>query len=109
MDIKTPSGLCQLWLTCKDAREADEIAKKLLNLRLIACAKQIPVVSDYRWQGKIEHEEEVILIMEGRLDLFDQIEAAVRKLHSYNTFVLSAIPIIRLSRGSKKWLEAELK
>lgn len=47
------SGFCQFWLTCKDKAETDKIAKSLLNKRLIACAKQIKVDSQFHWQGKL--------------------------------------------------------
>lgn len=103
------NNLCHIWLTCKNTEEASKIAKKLLNVRLIACAKQIPVVSDYRWKGKIEHEEEVLLMMESKLDLFDQIEAEVEKLHSYGTFVLETSPVSRVSVPAQQWWIKELK
>jgi periplasmic divalent cation tolerance protein len=100
---------CQLWLTCKDKAEADKIANTLLVKQLIACARQVPVKSDYRWQGKIDSSKEVLLMMEGRLDLFKKVEAEVSKLHSYDTFVLSATPIDKLSKKAEGWLAHELR
>jgi periplasmic divalent cation tolerance protein len=98
---------CQLWLTCKDKAEADKIANTLLVKKLIACARQVPVKSDYRWQGKIDSSKEVLLMMEGRLDLFDEVEAAVSKLHSYDTFVLTATPVTKISKKAERWLADE--
>jgi periplasmic divalent cation tolerance protein len=98
---------CQLWLTCKDKAEADKIANTLLVKQLIACARQVPVKSDYRWQGKIDSSKEVLLMMEGRLDLFDEVEAAVSKLHSYDTFVLTATPVTKISKKAERWLADE--
>lgn len=103
------SSFCQLWLTCKDKKEADKIANTLLVKHLVACAKQIPVSADYWWEAKIEHAEEVLLVMESREDLFDQVEAEVAKLHSYDTFVLEALPISKISKKAAVWLEYELK
>ncbi len=98
---------CQLWLTCADGVEATKIAKALLDKRLIACAKQLPVSADYWWEGKVEHADEVLLVMESRRDLFDKVEAEVANLHSYETFVLQAIPMIRISKKAKAWLTRE--
>ncbi len=99
---------CQLWLTCEDKKEASKIAKVLLKKRLIACAKQMPVTSEFHWQGKIDQANETLLLMESREDLFDKVEAEVAKLHSYNTFVLEAVPVSKVSKDAQKWLEGEL-
>lgn len=99
---------CQLWLTCADKKEADKIAGNLLAKRLVACVRQMPVTSDYRWQGKIEHAGEVLLVMAGRLDLFDQIEQEITKFHSYGTFVLEAVPIAKVSQKATRWLDKEI-
>lgn len=103
------NSFCQLWLTCKDEKEATKIADALLDKRLIACAKQIPLTADYLWRNKIKHSDEILLVMESREDLFDEIEREVVKLHSYDTFVLEATPISKISKKAEKWLNSELK
>ncbi len=100
---------CQLWLSCKDADEAVKISGALLSKKLIACAKQIPVNSTFRWQGKIESSNEVLLTMESRMDLFDEVEKEITKLHSYDTFVLEATLVNRVSKKAQKWLNQELR
>jgi len=47
--------------------------------------------------------------MLSKLDLFDKIEAEVTKLHSYETFVLEAVPVSRISKSAQEWLNRELK
>jgi len=103
------SGYCQLWLTCANKKEANNIAKTLLVKRLVACAKQIPVNSDFRWKNNLEHNNEVLLIMESKVDLFDKVENEVAKLHSYETFVLEASPVLKISQKAQAWLEKEIK
>jgi periplasmic divalent cation tolerance protein len=106
----TKQNYCQLLLTCKNSVEASVIAEALLAKRLVACAKLISSVdSEYRWQGKIERDDEELLIMDSRLDLFDEIEAEVAKLHSYDTFVLQAVPVLKISKKAGKWLDQEVK
>jgi len=103
------SDFCQLWLTCANEKEASKIANTLLVKHLVACAKQLPLTADYHWQSKIEHSDEILLIMESREDLFDQTEAEVAKFHSYDTFVLEATPISKISKKAENWLKSELK
>ena len=102
------ADFCQLWLTCENKTEANRIAKALLKKHLIACAKQMLVSSDFHWDDKIEHANEILLVMESREDLFDKVEAEIAELHSYDTFVLEAIPISKISVKAKEWLEKEI-
>lgn len=99
---------CQLQLTCSDKAKADKIANTLLVKHLVACVKQIPVKSDYRWQGKIETSEEIMLIMDSKPELFDKIETEIAKLHSYDTFVLQQVPVERISKKALAWLEESI-
>jgi len=63
----------------------------------------MPVSSDFRWKAKIEHSDEVLLQMESREDLFEQVEKEVAKLHSYDTFVLESTPVDKISKKAEKW------
>lgn len=103
------NSFCQLWLTCANHKEANKIKNTLLVKHLVACVHEMPVSSDFRWQGKIDSSKEVLLIMDSREDLFDEVEGEVAKLHSYDCFVLKAVPITDVSKKAQSWLEAELK
>lgn len=107
--MNNDSNFCQLWLTCASKTEADKITKALLNNYLIACAKQMPVTSDFHWKGKTEHGAEVLLLMDSRLDLFEDVEKEITKLHSYNTFVLQAVTIPKVSKKALTWFKKEIK
>ncbi|HCM51858.1 TPA: divalent-cation tolerance protein CutA [Candidatus Saccharibacteria bacterium] len=99
---------CHLWLTCADKIEADKTAKTLLEKHLVACVRQMPASSAYWWKGKIEKIEEVLLMMESREDLFDEVEREVAKLHSYDAFVLEEVPVSKISKKAEVWLKDEL-
>lgn len=101
--------LCLLYLTCDNTVSAGEIVDMLLNKRLVVCVKQMPVSSNYWHDGKTEQSSEVLLIMESALDLYDQAEHEIAKLHTYDTFVLDAVPIMRVSKKAEKWMNENLK
>lgn len=99
---------CYLWLSApKD--EKDKIAKTLLEKKLIACAKFIPVESAYWWQGKIEQDNEVVIVMESFEDLYEQIELEVSKIHSYETFVLQMVSVTKINNDALKWMKSVIK
>src|SRR5690606_13347543 len=101
-------GYCYLYLTCEDTREAAKITDKLLEKGLIVCAKQIQIKAKYWWKNQIVDGEEILLIMESALDLFDKVEEEISKLHSYDTFVLEAVPIAAVSTKAKNWMEENI-
>ncbi len=96
---------CHLWLTCKDEEEANKIGSLLLSKHLVACVKKSKVESDFLWNEKLDHNSEILIIMESRLDLFKTIEKEVAKLHTYDTFVLQAVPLLALSTRAKIWVD----
>lgn len=97
-----------LFLTCANQTEAEAIVNDLLERRLIACARQLPVASRFWWQGALERVDEVLVMMESVEAKFDQIEQAVRRLHSYETFVLTAVAVSKTTTGVSRWLQQSL-
>ncbi len=95
----------ELVLTCENRAEAEKIADALLDQKLIACAKFVPVDSRFWWQGKIVYAQEILLLMESIADKFERIEAEVTRLHSYDTFVLQSIPMNQVSKQAALWLK----
>ena len=63
----------------------------------------------YRWKGGIEEANEAALLMESAEDLFEAVEAEVANIHSYETFVLTQIPMTRICKAARAWMEEELK
>lgn len=95
----------ELVLTCGSWQEAQRIVDKLLADKLIACAEFIPIKSKFSWKHKLEEADEIKLIMLSKADFFQPVEKVVTKLHSYETFVLKAIPVLHLSHMAKAWLK----
>src|SRR4051812_33652584 len=97
-----------LYLTCADDKEATKIADALLKAKLITCARRSPVKSSYWWKGKINHDDEVLLMMESLEEKFDDIEEVVTRLHSYDEYVLTMVPITKTTPGVREWLNDTL-
>ena len=97
----------ELVLTCGSWQEAQRIADVLLEKHLVACVEMMEIKSRYRWHGEVVSGDEIKLIMETVAANFEDIEAEVKKLHSYDTFVLQQIPVQRVSALAAKWWETE--
>ncbi len=97
-----------LFLTCTNDKEAEKISDVLLNKRLVVCIKKMGVKSSFLFKKKIDKAQEVLLIMDSVEEKFEQIENEVRKIHSYETFVLVATPVVKSSKGVEEWMKEEI-
>jgi periplasmic divalent cation tolerance protein len=95
--------------TCGSAEEAASIARALVERRLAACVNIVPGVrSVYRWKGAVEEAEEWLLIVKSSQALFERLEEELRKMHSYETPEIVALPVAAGSASYLEWLGAEL-
>jgi periplasmic divalent cation tolerance protein len=97
-------------VTAPSLDEARKIARGLVEARLAACVNVVPPVeSIYRWQGKIENSRERLLVVKTAREIFAEVEAAIRKLHSYTNPEIICLPIIDGSRDYLDWLAESMK
>jgi periplasmic divalent cation tolerance protein len=97
-------------VTTANKQEAETIAQKLLEAKLIACANILgPVSSHFHWHGKIDRAEEYLLLLKSRQNLFEALAAEVKKLHSYKVPEILALPVVAGSKAYLGWLGDSLK
>jgi periplasmic divalent cation tolerance protein len=97
-----------VFVTAANRTEAEQIGQALVEKKLIACCNIVePVFSIFHWQSKICRENEVLLILKSVLDRFDLITEAVKKMHSYETPEIIALPIIVGSEDYLSWVRKE--
>lgn len=94
--------MISVYITCKSKAEAKRIAKKLLQKRLIACANIFLSESMFFWKGKLNEQPEAAMLCKAKNENFAQIEAEVKKLHSYK---VPCIIAFRWAAGSKEYAE----
>jgi len=93
-------------VTTASKTEAETIAQRLLEAKLIACANIVgPVQSRFLWSGKIDSAEEYLVFMKSRRDLFGKLSDAVKALHSYEVPEIIAVPIVDGSKAYLDWLD----
>jgi periplasmic divalent cation tolerance protein len=95
---------CMLVLcTCPDQRAANVIATALLEERLAACVNRLSGVNSlYRWEGHVEQDDEVLLLIKTTVKCYERVEMTINKLHPHE---LPEIIGVRLSAGSKKYMD----
>ena len=91
-----------VYVTCKDGEEAKKIASHLLDKRLVACANMFPVKSMYWWEGKIEEDDEMALLMKTQEEHKENIVKEVLALHSYD---VPCVEFFEIAQGNPDYLE----
>jgi len=95
-----------VFITASDEEEASKIARALVEERLAGCVNIIKDIrSIYSWQGKIEDEKEVFMVVKTQKSLFDSLMKRAKELHSYTVPEIIALPIIQGSEDYLKWLK----
>jgi periplasmic divalent cation tolerance protein len=92
-----------VFVTCRTLAEGRRIARHVVSAKLAGCVNIMatPVESFYTWKGKIEKAREYLLIMKTTAKCLAELEAKVKKLHSYEVPEFLAL---RITGGSKKYL-----
>ncbi len=92
-----------VYVTTPDMTEAEKLATMVVEKRLAACANILPKMkSVYRWQGKVETAQEVVVIIKTRTELVEKLIFALAKAHSYEVPCVVSWPI---SEGHQPFLD----
>ncbi len=102
----SPEALLVL-TTCGNVQEADALAKTLVEQRLAACVSRLAgIVSTYRWESKLQRDQEVLVLIKTTRDQFDALETTIRARTSYELPEILAVPVHSGSSDYLKWLAA---
>lgn len=94
--------------TCPDPETAVRIARVLLEESLAACVNQVPgVTSTYRWQGEIQDDAEVLLLIKTRRDRFEALRSRWVELHPYDVPELIAVDVADGLAAYLDWVAQE--
>jgi periplasmic divalent cation tolerance protein len=87
------------------ADDAERLARELIERRLAACVNLVPgLVSIYRWKGRVERDEERLLVIKTTAARFEALKAAVLALHPYEVPELIALSITAGHEPYLGWL-----
>jgi len=99
-----PNAYSVVLTTAASAEEAESLAAGLVERKLVACAQLLPISSIYTWEGRIEKDSEVLLLLKARADLYEQIQSHILEHHSYDTPEVIELDVKRGSAGYLSWV-----
>lgn len=66
-------------------QEAPVLASALVERRLAACVNIVPAIqSVFHWEGRVDQEQESLLICKTSRDRYPALESGLAELHSYD-------------------------
>lgn len=96
-----------IYTTLPDETVTKEISNTLVNENLVACVNFFPIRSVYKWENKINEDNEYGLFMKTRESLYGKVEKRLKELHPYE---VPAIVSYKINNGLKSylsWIEKE--
>jgi periplasmic divalent cation tolerance protein len=93
-----------------DSESAFNLARKLVQMRLAACANVLsPATSFYRWEGREEQAVEYPVLIKSTDTRYAELERAIRKLHPYAVPEIVSWPIVHGLPEYLRWVEQETR
>eukprot|EP00884_Botryococcus_braunii_P011287 jgi/Botrbrau1/20159/Bobra.0173s0059.2 len=100
------SGSIVAYVTVPDRGVADKLAAGIVNSKLAACVNIIPGISSvYVWEGKVNTDSELLLMIKTRASLAAELTAHVKSNHPYEEPEVITVPITGGSPTYLKWVQ----
>ena len=95
-------------ITAPDSETGARIARSLVEERLAACVNLVPEIrSIYRWQGKVEDDSEVLLVVKTSEVRVAELARRLRELHPYDVPELVTLPAVGGLDAYLDWVRQE--
>jgi periplasmic divalent cation tolerance protein len=95
-----------IFVTVSSKEEGEKIARRIIDAKAAPCVNIMPsCLSVYRWKGETHRDEECLMMIKSRDELFQQVREIVESLHSYDVPEVLAVPLMNISEKYRSYLE----
>lgn len=82
------------YVTAPDEKIAKNLAHGIVGKQFAACVNIIPAITSvYSWEGKINEDSEVMMIIKTRRSRVDDLSKFIRDNHPYSVAEVISVPI----------------
>lgn len=100
-----PTNALLVLCTCPDEDSARTLSDSLVQEKLAACVSIVnPISSIFTWQGRIDTEQESLLLIKTTETAYSALEQAIKQRHPYEIPEIIAIPVQRGSAEYLNWI-----
>jgi periplasmic divalent cation tolerance protein len=95
-----------VYTTCPDEEVARAISSTVVERRLAACVHRHPAgTSVFEWEGQIEEESEILLMIKTKEKLYGSLEEAILEVHPYDVPEIIAVSIDQGLASYLRWID----
>jgi periplasmic divalent cation tolerance protein len=106
-DVTSPAAMYLVMSTFPDEAAARQVARTFVEEQLAACVNVLPgVTSIYRWEGQIETNAEVGIIIKTAAPT-ERVMARLKELHSYQVPEIIVLPVADVLPAYLQWVRTE--
>ena len=100
---------CMIETASDNKEEIKDIAKQLLDKKLVASCHVIESDSSWNWNNEGEEAREYLLQMKTNKKHQQEIFNVIKGIHSYDCFEFAIYEITSTSKEYLKWIDKEIK
>ncbi len=95
---------CMVVTTIPGMEEAENLAESILENRLAACVQMTGIRSFFLWEGELQREAEVLLLIKTTVSRYSDLESYISEYHPYDVPEIIRIPVTAGLSGYLDWL-----
>lgn len=104
--MKDSTGVVVL-STFSDEKSAQELSRKMLKAKLCACVNIVKVESMYFWRGKMEDQDEYLVLFKTTGAASQKLRKALAEQHPYEVPEIVELKMSSVSKPYLSWLATE--
>ncbi len=96
--------------TVEKSDEGENLARLIIDSGLAACVQILPpITSVYRWEGKIEKANEILLLIKTTRVAYTELEKLIIQNHSYQIPEIISLPVENGLKDYLDWLTISMR
>ena len=103
------SSLILFYIPIPNEKCGEDIAKELIQKKLIACANIFPThKAIYQWEDQVQSESENVMILKSLKEKAPQVEELVKDLHPYDCPCILQIEPSQTNSDFLHWAQQQI-
>jgi len=95
--------------TFESDQQAKPVIDEVLRCKLAACVQEISIKSHYAWKGELCHEDEVLVLLKTRKELYPDLEKKLLEIHPYETPEILFVNVEKGSAAYLAWIDEQTR
>lgn len=91
--------------TFESEEQAKPVIEEIIKCKLAACVQEIKIKSHYTWKNELCHEDEVLVLLKTKKELYPELEKKLLKIHPYETPEVLLLDVENGSAAYLAWID----